>query len=57
MSRKSSTPIAFAHRDPAWKRKQVDREIKRAYAGKADEMLAEIADLLDLPPPDTLPPR
>ena len=57
MSRKPSKPIAFAHRDPAWKRKQVDREIERAYAGKADEMLAEIADLLDLPPPDTLRPR
>ena len=57
MSRKSWSPSAFVCRDPAWKRKQIDREIKRAYAGKAEEMLAEIADLLAESPPDTLGPR
>jgi len=57
MSRKSPSPTAFPRRLPPWRRKQIDREIERAYAGKADEMLGEIADLLDLPPPDTLRPR
>jgi metal-responsive CopG/Arc/MetJ family transcriptional regulator len=31
----------------ARQRREIDEQFKRAYAGQADEMLAEISDLMD----------
>ena len=38
----------------AWQRREIDEQFRKAYAGQADEMLAEISDLMDAQawPPD-----